>query len=281
MKARVTLLAICALVFSMSSGLVACGGNEIDNYSAKSEESFADKAEVETTESESNSSKASSAYLDVSNVDFQSIDTVVEYCDYTAMLQLQSDVLSGKALEKVVRIEGLIGSDASQQLNINTGASGEETASVQIEITGGTNYPNGGARVILVGVVRTNDKGTNVIVVPSSMIAQVKEGETVIKLNDANIVLPTDWTIKKDNAPMQIIIGRGSEEIEIWCDSVKAKQALSGSKDIWKWEMSNTSFLGATKSSTRHDLVHGSMWISGSGIYLADLKSFLESNLIL
>lgn len=285
MKAKFLSALTCSFALVMSLGLVACGGG---NETVSTADDANTTAVIDGGDSEAGSLETgddtyvpAGQYLDVSDVDFQSVDVSIGYGDYDAMSELAKDVENKSAVDKVVQIEGMMGAFSSKNLVLEPNSGGDEGVGVPIEVIGIAGYPRGGARVHLVGVIRSNSDGEGVIVVPSDRFAQVEEGDTVVKLSDVSVVVPESWKITKDDSPIELIIKRGSVTIEFWCGMKRANEVLEGHDDLWEWEAFNRTFQGYSRTSTEHVMVNHSLVITGSDIYLSDLKEFLEKNLVI
>lgn len=113
--------------------------------------------ETEDTTSETDVAESSSAATeyDLSGVNFNSPDIVLNYGDYDEMTQLANDIRDGNVDDKVVEIEGY---HSNTTMHSIMERNAEDTAGVGFDfvVVGfeESDYPNDGARIKIIGVVK-------------------------------------------------------------------------------------------------------------------------------
>lgn len=272
MKARVLSVLVCSSALALSLGLAACGNEKPSADSSNTSET------TQTTVSSSSSSE-SQDYTKIDDVDFQSVDIKVEYGDNEALEALAKRINNREANDKVVQIDGVMGSSASNHAVLEPGGTSDKTTGIKIEAQGLQSYPPDGTRVKVVGVVREDAAGDGVLVVPSDQLVTLKEGDQVIKMNEGIVTVPKGWSVDKDESPRQLIISNGYESIEFWSGKQRADELLNSGKKLKTWTVDNKEFKGYSKSDKEHELVHGTLVILANGIYQDELEDFLEYNL--
>ena len=100
-----------------------------------------------------------------------------------------------------------------------------------------------------------------------------------VKLSDATVTVPKDWTIEKDLRPEQLIISNDEARIEFWCGASQAEKILNSGQKLDEWVINNISYRGFSRSSVDYELVTGTLCISSSEMYWTDLSRFLEANI--
>lgn len=276
MKSKKIMTYACALMLACSCTLSACGEEASPSVAEGSSNDSA--VTTEAAEKTDTNQDSASSYLDVSDVDFQSVDQRIAFGDFDALSALAKSIQSLDAVDKVVEIEGQTGLSSTTHSIVEQNASDNQSVGAQFEVIGfdSADYPGDGVRVSLVGVVRVSDNGTGVIVVPQDKFVMLGQGGTVINLSDAVITVPEDWAIEKDASPSQLVLSSGSSRIEFWCGETHASEVLNGAEVLSEWNINNEHYLGYSKSKTDYELVTGTLSISATDIYWEDLERFLE-----
>ena len=106
------------------------------------------------TKVESQKSPDADGSYELSASELSSVDTEVLFNDYGSMFNLSKEIQNGYAVDRIVRIDGIVLHPATKYSITEQTENGSKSVGTEFEIVGtNVKYPEDGARVVITGKV--------------------------------------------------------------------------------------------------------------------------------